>query len=292
MPENKAVERLKTQIGDGRRLSPRYRALADFALKHPDDLAFSTAAQLGRTVGASEATVIRFAQSIGYPSYAQFRADFQASVRAQLTTVRRLREAERGGDSWGEDTLRHLLREENLSLQRTADLIDQSAIDRLAGRLLKADPLYVAGARASACLASYLAYQSAEVLPNVSTITSSGADDLSKLRPADHALLIAFAFPRYPRDIVRVVEVAESMGIPIIAVTDSFSSPLVRHATELLVVPYESSSFVDLLAAPMTVAASLLETAARQDEAAVLRGLERFEERVQLLDLYVDGETS
>ena len=46
-------------IADGHKLSPLYRALADFALSHPDELAFSTAAELARRVGASEATVIR-----------------------------------------------------------------------------------------------------------------------------------------------------------------------------------------------------------------------------------------
>ena len=197
--QNRAVKRLQAMIADGHKLSPLYRALADFALSHPDELAFSTAAELARRVGASEATVIRFARSIGYPGYAEFRSDFQAGVRTQLTTVRRLRQSERGWGSTDEDVVRQVLREESRNLERIGDIIDQPTVDRLARRLLRADPLYVAGAQASACLASYLAYQAAEVLPNVSMITSGGSDNLSKIRPAENALLIAFAFPRYPQ---------------------------------------------------------------------------------------------
>ncbi len=289
--QNKAVMRLKVMIEDGHKLSPLYRALADFALSHPDELAFSTAAELARRVGASEATVIRFARSIGYPGYAEFRSDFQASVRTQLTTVRRLRESERGRGSADEDVVRQVLREESRNLERIGDIIDQPVFDRLARRLLRADPLYVAGVRASACLASYLAYQAAEVLPNVTMITSGSSDNLSRLRPADNALLIAFAFPRYPREIVRIVEIATSVGVPVVAVTDSFSSPVVRNSVECILLPHQSSRFVDLFAAPITVAAALLETAARQDGEAVVRGLERFEERARLLSLYTDDES-
>ena len=292
MVQNRAVKRLQAMIGDGHKLSPLYRALADFALSHPDELAFSTAAELARRVGASEATVIRFARSIGYPGYAEFRSDFQASVRTQLTTVRRLRESERGRGSTDEDVVRQVLREESRNLERIGDIIDQPAFDRLAQRLLRVDPLYVAGVRASACLASYLAYQAAEVLPNVSMITSGSSDNLSKLRPAENALLIAFAFPRYPREIVRIVEIATSVGVPVVAVTDSFSSPVVRNSVECLLLPHQSPRFVDLFAAPITVAAALLETAARQDREAVLSGLERFEERARLLDLYTDNESA
>lgn len=292
MVQNKAVKRLKAMIGDGHKLSPLYRALADFVLSHPDELAFSTAAELARRVGASEATVIRFARSIGYPGYAEFRSDFQASVRTQLTTVRRLRESERGHGSTDEGIVRQVLREESRNLERIGDIIDQSTFDRLARRLLRADPLYVAGVRASACLASYLAYQAAEVLPNVSIITSGSADSLFKLRPSENALLVAFAFPRYPREIVQIIEVATTIDIPVVAVTDSFSSPIVRNSVECVLLPHQSPRFVDLFAAPITVAAALIETAARQDREAVLGGLERFEERARLLDLYTDDESA
>ena len=78
--------------------------------------------------------------------------------------------------------------------------------------------------------------------------------------------------------------------MPVVAVTDSFSSPIVRNSVECLFLPRQSRRFVDLFAAPMTISAALLETAAHQDKEAVLKGLKRFEERTKLLDLYTDGE--
>ena len=44
---------------------PRQKMLADYILSHSDEAAFMTAGALGEAAGVSEATVLRFAASLG-----------------------------------------------------------------------------------------------------------------------------------------------------------------------------------------------------------------------------------
>jgi hypothetical protein len=86
-----AVERLKATLRGGSRPSPSYWLLADYALQHPDHVAFKTARELGEAVGVSEATVIRFAHHLGYPGYPEFQRDCQQMLSDELAHARELK---------------------------------------------------------------------------------------------------------------------------------------------------------------------------------------------------------
>ncbi|MER3513736.1 MAG: hypothetical protein C4310_04535, partial [Chloroflexota bacterium] len=67
-------------------LSPSYRRIADFLLDHPNEAAFMTATQLARRVAVNTATVVRFAQRLGYDGYPELLQDVRAVVRSRRAT--------------------------------------------------------------------------------------------------------------------------------------------------------------------------------------------------------------
>ena len=50
-------------------LSKGHKLIANYILSHYDKAAFMTAQKLGKTVGVSESTVVRFASELGYDGY-------------------------------------------------------------------------------------------------------------------------------------------------------------------------------------------------------------------------------
>jgi DNA-binding MurR/RpiR family transcriptional regulator len=86
-----ALERLRSTLRGGSRPSPSYRLLADYALQHPDHVAFKTARELGEAVGVSEATVIRFAHHLSYPGFPEFQRDCQQMLSDELEHARELK---------------------------------------------------------------------------------------------------------------------------------------------------------------------------------------------------------
>ena len=70
--------------------SKRQRMLADYILKNYDKAAFMTAAKLGKVVGVSESTVVRFATELGYKGYPGFQKALEELVRTKLNSIQRM----------------------------------------------------------------------------------------------------------------------------------------------------------------------------------------------------------
>ena len=55
------------------RMSKGKKNLATYVIEHYEQAVFMKAAELGKIVGVSESTVVRFAMSLGYDGYPEFQ---------------------------------------------------------------------------------------------------------------------------------------------------------------------------------------------------------------------------
>ena len=69
------------------------RLIAKYILDNYDKAAFMTAGRLGKAVGVSESTVVRFASELGYDGYPGMRKALQEMIRSRLTSVQRIEAA-------------------------------------------------------------------------------------------------------------------------------------------------------------------------------------------------------
>ena len=84
-------EDILTVIQDGsHKFSKGQRAIAAYIMEFYDKAAFMTANKLGKTVGVSESTVVRFAMELGYEGYPQMQKSMQEMVMNRLTSVQRI----------------------------------------------------------------------------------------------------------------------------------------------------------------------------------------------------------
>jgi DNA-binding MurR/RpiR family transcriptional regulator len=248
------------------------------------EVAFMTASELGHTVGVSEATVIRFASYLSYQGYPEFQREFQRMVSDELTTVRRLRDAQ---ETPATASALHPIRDQELqNIRATFENVPSRDIQEVARAVLRASVVFVIGLRASACLAHFFAYQARQIAPDIKLITSGGADGQGLIHRAEKGLVIAFAFPRYPRETVELVDAARGEGLHVVAITDSFKSPLAERAHKMILAPVTSPSFVDLLAAPMAISAAIVNEASNLDHERALKGLAQFERVAKRTDLF------
>ena len=70
------------------------RKIACYLLEHYDKAAFYTAFRLGKEVGVSESTVVRFAAELGFAGYPQLQSALYEQMQTHLTTVQRMQVAE------------------------------------------------------------------------------------------------------------------------------------------------------------------------------------------------------
>jgi DNA-binding MurR/RpiR family transcriptional regulator len=75
-------ERIQAKYGE---LTPSFRKLADFILQKQLDAAFMTATELAHHLDVDAATVVRFAQYLGYSGFRELIKEVQRIVKAELT---------------------------------------------------------------------------------------------------------------------------------------------------------------------------------------------------------------
>ena len=81
---------LSTLQNNAHTFSKGQRLIAKYITESYDKAAFMTAAKLGKKVGVSESTVVRFAVELGYDGYPSMQKAIQEMVLNRLTSVQRI----------------------------------------------------------------------------------------------------------------------------------------------------------------------------------------------------------
>ena len=138
------------------------RLLAKYITEAYDKAAFMTANRLGKTVGVSESTVVRFAVELGYDGYPCMQKAMQEMVLNRLTSVQRIEVANDRIDS--NDVVASVLQSDADKLRQTSELLDRDSFSAAVKAIVKAKRIYVLGSRSAAPLANFLGYYLGQML--------------------------------------------------------------------------------------------------------------------------------
>ena len=253
------------------------RLIARYITKSYDKAAFMTANRLGRTVGVSESTVVRFAVDLGFDGYPSMQKALQEMVRNRLTSVQRIEVAnDRLG---GHDVVSMVIQSDMEKLRQTEEKLSREAFHAAVQAILGAKRVYIVGARSTAMLAGFLGYYLNYMLNNVHVVTASGTGEMFErivgIRPED--VLIAFSFPRYSASTAKAADYCRSTGATVIAITDNPDSPLAQCADHLICAKSDMVSLVDSLVAPLSVVNALIVDIASRREKELHQTLDALE---------------
>ena len=240
----------------GKKLSKSHRRIAECIVNHYDKAAFMTASKLGEYVGVSESTVVRFASALGYDGFPQLQKALQELIRHRLTASQRL---EMTGEMGSSQVLSKVLKTDIQNIRSTLDEIDLATFDAAVDSMLRARDIYVLGLRSSAPLAEFFGHYLNFIFPNVHTVTSGVSDVFEQVaRISEEDVLVGISFPRYTSHTVKAMQFARSRGATLIAITDGPLSPLHAESNYCLMAKSEMASFVDSLAAPVSLINALI----------------------------------
>ncbi|MBE6995914.1 MAG: MurR/RpiR family transcriptional regulator [Ruminococcaceae bacterium] len=234
------------------------KRIAAYILENYDKAAFMTASKLGKLVGVSESTVVRFASELGYEGYPSMQRALQEMIRSRLTSTQRIQVAD--DKLSGPDILGSVVQADIDQLREMAARSDRGAFGEVMEHILNAKHIYIVGSRSSAFVAGYLHFYMHLLFENVTLVQSSATgeifEQLFRIGPGD--VLIAISFPRYSKITLSTVQFAKDRGATIIGLTDSPMSPIHQKAAASLFAPCEMLSFVDSMVAPLSILNALL----------------------------------
>lgn len=240
------------------------KKIAVFLTEHYDKAAFMTASRLGRTVGVSESTVVRFAARVGFEGYPQLQKKLQEIIRNRLTAVQRMDIIDNAlGNA---DVLSKVMTLDSENIHRTLEEMNQEAFSLAVKSIIEAKAIYILGIRSSSTLSNFLSFYFNQMFPNVHSVNSDSTSETFEqmMRIGTQDVFIGFSFPRYSQRTLKAASYAKKKGATVIAITDSTTSPLAETSDIVLLARSEMASFVDSLVAPLSLTNALIVAIGQQ----------------------------
>jgi DNA-binding MurR/RpiR family transcriptional regulator len=270
----------------GKRLSKGHRKIAQYIVEHYEKAVFMTASKLGESVGVSESTVVRFASAMGYEGYPQLQRSLQELVSHRLTANQRF---EMSTEIDPREALGVVLKSDMQNLRATMEQMDVAVFEDVVNRLLSAKSIYVMGLRSAAPLAQFMGYYLNYIFDNVHLVSSGATDvfeEISKLKEND--VLVGISFPRYSTRTLEAMRFAKRCGAQVVAITDGPMSPLADMADATLTARTDMASFVDSLAAPLSLINALLVALGLHRKEALKEHFRQLESIWETYEVYLE----
>ena len=270
----------------GKKLSKSHRRIAEYIAQYYDKAVYMTASRLGEMVGVSESTVVRFAVAMGYEGYPQLQQSLQELVRHRLTATQRF---EMSSEISEGSVLTTVLKADMQNIRSTIEGIDEKAFEDAVRVISDARRLYILGLRSAAPLAEFTGYYLHYVLDDVRVAAAASTDvfeAISRVKKDD--VLLAISFPRYSSRTIEAMNFARTRGAQVIGITDGPMSPLHESADICLSVRTDMASFVDSMAAPMSVINALIVALGLKNKDAVSELFNQLEEVWYAYSVYMN----
>jgi DNA-binding MurR/RpiR family transcriptional regulator len=255
-------------------LPRQQRLIAEYVLEHLTTVPFLSVPELSRRVGVSEATVVRFAQRLGYPGFSELKMELVDILQDHLR---------RGDDETHEDVAENIFASvaelEISNINRTVEALDDALLSEVGEAIFGASAVYTFGMGVSAHLADLAAYTLLQVglrTHNLSTRFSSPLEQLVAAVPSD--LVIVFSLSPYSRQALDVLREAKRLDIATVAITDKVSAPAASLATWTLAVKCDNMMFTNAVAAVtvlLNAVATEIATSHREEAIAALAKINR-----------------
>lgn len=257
--------------------SKRQKLIGNYLIENYDKAAYMTAAALSETVGVSESTVVRFAAEIGFSGYQGMQKRLRQITMTQSTSVKRMEIASRHLNDT--NIVDAVLKSDIRMIEHTMNEIDRKQFDSAVEAILNARTIYITGVRSAASLATFTDFYFHLMFDNTRLINSADPADMFEqvLRIDENDVIIGMSFPRYSKNIIKLLEYANKKGATVIGITDSVNSPIEKLSHYCLTARSDMDSFVDSLVAPFSVVNALIVALGMKHRAEVSKTFEDLE---------------
>src|SRR4030043_696468 len=161
-------------------LTKSEKRIANDLRKNQEESAFLAAGEIADRLGLSEATLVRFARSLGFNSYPAMRTVLQEAFRQRVTHSARLRgrleDLRQGGDIF-----ERLVVSEMDYLTQALETVDPQALQKAVDLMQSCDRIFVFGGGRSVSLVELMQIRLGRFGRQVVPLTTSGREILEPL---------------------------------------------------------------------------------------------------------------
>ncbi len=240
-------------------LTKKQKGIADYLTSNPEEISYITLSQLSRQTHVSELTLLRFCQKIGCDNFIELKEQFrdytQRMIRLTSSPFYFAPVMASGEPSERDQLLQEIRNAEVTAFTDFFSTASLTPITEAADLIRKSRRVFIFAHGISNVLSAFLESRLRTLYLNAIAIDLSDLNETQKTvhQLAEGDLAIFFSFPQYYFPMSNIVKRAAETHIPLLAITDSESSPAARHTDHLLICPSATRIFYNSLALPMAV---------------------------------------
>jgi DNA-binding MurR/RpiR family transcriptional regulator len=233
------------------------KAIARFIIDHLEEVGYLSAEELGDKGSTSSSTVVRFAQSLGFPGYPELQKAARDEHRLGATARPVLHE-DQLGFSIEEDVLTRSLKTDVLSLEETISKNTMERFTRAVNALSAAKEILAVGLHEAAMVAAHAEYVFELLgIPCVAATDGSESNVSRLTRLTEGGVLLAIGFRRAHPVTISFCEKAVAQGAEVLVITDNSLSELAERGTVTLYADIDSTFFAHSVVGPVGLVSAL-----------------------------------
>lgn len=254
------------------------KRIVDFIRRNMDEAPFLSAAEIAQRLDLSEATMVRFARTLGFDSFPALREALQEDFRHRMTHSARLRGRLNDLREVG-DIFERLVASEIDYLTESLQTLDRDALHAAVELLRTHQRVFVFGLGPSVSLVDLLQIRLTRAARNVIPLNTSGQEILEPLMlMCSDDLLIAIGFFNLTPALQLVLHYANQQNTPVILVTDTLG-PLVGDKADVVLSARRGPvSAFHSLTVPMTIINALMLALSSVDQEKVMAHLDKLDQ--------------
>jgi len=259
-------------------LTKSEKSIADFMQQNQDEAAFLSAGEIALRLNLSEATMVRFARTLGFNSYPAMRTVLQETFRRRVTHSARLRGRLDDLRASG-DIFERLVASEIDYLTHALETVDRQALRQAVELLRSRNRVFVFGVGPSVSLVELMEIRLGRFGRQVIPLTTAGREILEPLLVMnDQDLLFVICFFDVSAALQLVLDYAKDVNCPVIMLTDTLGSIIGDKADVVLAARRGPMAEFHSLVVPMTIINTLLLAIASEDREQVMANLDRLDQ--------------
>jgi DNA-binding MurR/RpiR family transcriptional regulator len=239
-------------------LSKTNRRIADYVASRFDEVIFSSVASIAAELGTSEATIVRFAQTLGYSGFPDLKRELVTHYREQISPAKKLKNyldtLSPGDRFYGE-----IVEQEIEYLKNSVKTVQGEAFHEAVTLICEAGHRYVYATGANTGLAQYMSFRLNRFRLHTSASSDTGKNIFENFPLFNkNDVVITYSFHQPTREHKVLMDFTSKNGVKTILITDTFVPPMVQNADLVLYARRGPFGLFHSLIVPMAISNALI----------------------------------
>lgn len=234
--DSEVIGKIKTTYTQFRNSEKR---IADFVLANPDQIIYSSIAQVAKQCATSEATVLRFCKAMGYNGFQDFKISLTLSLAPPSKQIHE-------DVSFTDPTVEMINKVMNSEMQAISDtlqFLDPKKIEAAINVISKTRRLEFYGVGGSGCVAIDAQHKFFRLGMSCIAYIDTHMQAMSASTMQKGDVVVGISHTGSTKDTVESFKVAKEAGATTICITSGVDSPIIKHTDIALIVVSREQGF-------------------------------------------------